>query len=177
MSQFPIDALLEQICSAVRPGQTVLLQAPPGAGKTTRVPLALIGAFTKGQGVLEEHQKIWMIEPRRLAMAKLWNYTRYMKEQGLQSADYMLAFWQKLLMPVATIGMVLIAISFIFGPLREVTMGLRMAAGIVAGLAFNYGQQFFGHLSLVFRTEPLMAAGLPPLLCLILGVWLLLRVR
>ena len=67
MSQFPIDALLEQICSAVRPGRTVLLQAPPGAGKTTRVPLALIGALTEGQSVLEEHQKILMIEPRRLA--------------------------------------------------------------------------------------------------------------
>jgi HrpA-like RNA helicase len=67
LSQFPIDALLEQICSAVRPGETVLLQAPPGAGKTTRVPLALIGALTEGQSVLEEHQKIWMIEPRRLA--------------------------------------------------------------------------------------------------------------
>ena len=67
MSQFPIDALLEQICSAVRPGETVLLQAPPGAGKTTRVPLALIGALTEGEGVLEDHQKIWMIEPRRLA--------------------------------------------------------------------------------------------------------------
>ena len=120
---------------------------------------------------------IVVLEPRRLAMAKLWNYTRYMKEQGLQSADYMLAFWQKLLMPAATIGMVLIGISFIFGPLREVTMGLRMAAGIVAGLTFNYGQQFFGHLSLVFRTEPLLAAGLPPLLCLVLGIWLLLRVR
>ena len=67
MSQFPIDTLLEQICSAVRPGETVLLQAPPGAGKTTRVPLALIGALTEGQGVLEDQQKIWMIEPRRLA--------------------------------------------------------------------------------------------------------------
>ena len=67
MSQFPIDALLEQICSAVRPGQTVLLQAPPGAGKTTRVPLALIGALSEGQGVFGEKQNIWMIEPRRLA--------------------------------------------------------------------------------------------------------------
>ncbi|MBL6741664.1 MAG: ATP-dependent helicase HrpB [Synechococcus sp. BS301-5m-G53] len=67
MSQFPIDALLARICSEVRPGQTVLLQAPPGAGKTTRVPLALIGALSKGQGVLGEKQKIWMIEPRRLA--------------------------------------------------------------------------------------------------------------
>ena len=67
MSQFPIDALLGRICSEVRPGQTVLLQAPPGAGKTTRVPLALIGALTEGQGVLGDEQKIWMIEPRRLA--------------------------------------------------------------------------------------------------------------
>ena len=67
MSQFPIDALLARICSEVRPGQTLLLQAPPGAGKTTRVPLALIGALVKGQTLLKETQKIWMIEPRRLA--------------------------------------------------------------------------------------------------------------
>ena len=45
----------------------ILLQAPPGAGKTTRVPLALIGALSEGQGVFGEQQKIWMIEPRRLA--------------------------------------------------------------------------------------------------------------
>ena len=118
-----------------------------------------------------------VLEPARLAMSKLWSYSSYLRKQGLESADYLLAFWQKLLMPAATIGMVLIAISFVFGPLREVTMGLRMAAGIVAGLTFHYGQQFFGHLSLVFHTDPLIAAGLPPLLCVVLGVWMLARVR
>lgn len=120
---------------------------------------------------------IVVLDPARLGVAKLIEYASYLKRQGLETADYMLSFWQKLLMPAATIGMVLIAISFVFGPLREVTMGLRVAAGVVAGLIFHYGQQFFGHLSLVFRTEPLLAAGLPPVLCLILGVWLLLRVR
>jgi ATP-dependent helicase HrpB len=40
-------------------GSTVLLQAPPGAGKTTRVPLALLRALPG--------QRIWMLEPRRLA--------------------------------------------------------------------------------------------------------------
>ncbi|MBM7332538.1 LPS export ABC transporter permease LptG [Alloalcanivorax marinus] len=118
-----------------------------------------------------------VLEPGRLAMSKLWSYSAYLKKQGLETADYMLAFWQKLLMPAATIGMVLIAISFVFGPLREVTMGLRMAAGIVAGLTFHYGQQFFGHLSLVFHTDPLIAAALPPALCVIVGIWLLARVR
>ena len=118
-----------------------------------------------------------VLDPNRLAMSKLWTYSRYLKAQGLETADYMLSFWQKLLMPVATMGMVLIAISFVFGPLREVTMGLRVAAGIVAGLTFHYGQQFFGYLSLVFHTEPLIAAALPPALCLGAGIWLLARVR
>ncbi len=67
---------------------------------------------------------IVVLEPDHLAMAKLLEYTDYLKRQGLETADYMLSFWQKLFMPLATIGMVLIAISFVFGPLREVTMGL-----------------------------------------------------
>ena len=42
----------------------MLLQAPPGAGKTTRVPLALIGALWDQ---VRRDGRIWMIEPRRLA--------------------------------------------------------------------------------------------------------------
>ncbi|MCC6001918.1 MAG: ATP-dependent helicase HrpB [Pararhodobacter sp.] len=54
----PIDPLLPALCSALsREGQAVL-QAPPGAGKTTRVPLALMGRVPG---------RIVMLEPRRLA--------------------------------------------------------------------------------------------------------------
>jgi lipopolysaccharide export system permease protein len=120
---------------------------------------------------------IVILEPKYLAPSKLLEYARYRERQGLKASEYMLSFWQKVLRPVATIGMVLIAISFIFGPLREVSMGLRMTAGIVAGLVFHYGQQFFGHLSLVFDTWPLIAASVPPLICMLLGVVLLSRVR
>ena len=64
MPAYPIDPLLPEVCEQLRPGSTVLLQAPPGAGKTTRVPLALIGAL--GEQPPREG-KIVMIEPRRLA--------------------------------------------------------------------------------------------------------------
>lgn len=46
--------------AALAPGATVLLQAPPGAGKTTRVPLALLESLFPGERIL-------MLEPRRLA--------------------------------------------------------------------------------------------------------------
>ena len=138
--------------------------------------------YTQENGVWEtsltpELLSVVVLDPERLALTKLVEYSRYLKQQGLEASEYQLSFWQKVLQPLATLGMVLIAISFIFGPLREVTMGLRLTAGIVAGLLFYYGQQFFGHLSLVFNTSPVMAAAVPPLLCLGLGIWLLRRVR
>jgi len=58
--RLPIDDQLEAIRGALAPGATVVLQAPPGAGKTTRVPLELLEAF--GQ-----EGRILLIEPRRLA--------------------------------------------------------------------------------------------------------------
>ena len=56
----PIEDVLPQVIAALRAERRVVLQAPPGAGKTTRVPLALLDAgLTEG--------RIVMLEPRRLA--------------------------------------------------------------------------------------------------------------
>ena len=57
----PIDAVLPKIAAALEQGVNAVLAAPPGAGKTTRVPLALIDAPWR-QG-----RKILMLEPRRVA--------------------------------------------------------------------------------------------------------------
>ena len=54
----PIEPLLPELVQRLQPGGSVLLQAPPGAGKTTRVPLALLEACSG---------TIVMLEPRRLA--------------------------------------------------------------------------------------------------------------
>jgi ATP-dependent helicase HrpB len=57
----PIDALLPAIREALATRGALVLQAPPGAGKTTGVPPALLGAPWLGT------QSIVMLEPRRLA--------------------------------------------------------------------------------------------------------------
>lgn len=58
---FPIDAILPELAAAVREHPAVVLQAPPGSGKTTRVPLALLEVIAPEQG------RILMLEPRRIA--------------------------------------------------------------------------------------------------------------
>lgn len=61
MSYLPIDAALPPLLMALQGRDEVVLQAPPGAGKTTRVPLALLGeSWLEGQSII-------MLEPRRLA--------------------------------------------------------------------------------------------------------------
>ena len=57
----PIDAVLPDLLAALANGPNAVLAAPPGAGKTTRVPLAMLDAPWRGDG------KIMMLEPRRIA--------------------------------------------------------------------------------------------------------------
>jgi len=58
---FPISTLLPQILTTLEHGTRLVLEAPPGAGKTTQVPLALLDASWL------EGRKIIMLEPRRVA--------------------------------------------------------------------------------------------------------------
>jgi len=79
----PIDAILPELVAALEQTSTVLLQAPPGAGKTTRVPLALLDAPWRGGG------KILMLEPRRLAARSAAGYmARQLNEQPGQTVGY-----------------------------------------------------------------------------------------
>ena len=57
----PIDELLPDLLNTLEQQSWLLLQAPPGAGKTTRVPLSLLDARWRGD------RRILMLEPRRLA--------------------------------------------------------------------------------------------------------------
>jgi ATP-dependent helicase HrpB len=61
MTPLPIDAVLPALREALERGPRAVLVAAPGAGKTTRVPLALMDAAWRGDG------RIIMLEPRRLA--------------------------------------------------------------------------------------------------------------
>jgi lipopolysaccharide export system permease protein len=89
--------------------------------------------------------------------------------------DIELAFWRKVLQPLATLALVLVAMSFIFGPLREGTMAARVFIGIIVGVVFRISQDFFGPASLIFGYDPLLAALSPIAVCWFGGMWLLRR--
>lgn len=119
---------------------------------------------------------VLLVDPERQSISGLYRFAQYFESEGLESSSYYLAFWKKLLQPLATASLVLLAISFVFGPLRSATMGFRVFVAIAMGMGFTIVQRIMGPASLLYGFSPLIAVLLPVLLCVLIGVVLLRRV-
>jgi ATP-dependent helicase HrpB len=87
----PIDAVLDELARTLRDHNAAVLVAPPGAGKTTRVPLALLDAPWL------KNKKIIMLEPRRIAArASAERMARTLGERAGETVGYRVRFGSKI---------------------------------------------------------------------------------
>ncbi|MTI62352.1 LPS export ABC transporter permease LptG [Methylophaga sp.] len=120
---------------------------------------------------------IVVVPPEFLPVWDLLEYVRYLKDNHQSVAQYELAFWSKLMMPVSTAVMVLLAVPFVFGPLRSAPIGGRILAGALIGIGFHLFNQSFQHMGLVFGLVPWLASSFPTMMFAGLAWWLNTRVR
>jgi len=116
-------------------------------------------------------------EPDEMTLHELSRYLRAQKNSHQNAFSYQLAFWQRVIQPVTTLVMMILAIPFIFGPLRSSTMGSKLLAGATVGFSFHIINRFFGPVSLVFQWPPIFAALGPTLIFAFLGMYLMRRMR
>lgn len=126
-------------------------------------------------GLSPDVLSVLIVKPENLSMSGLYTYASYLGDQDLNASPYWLAFWKKTLMPLGTSVMVLVAISFIFGPLRSVTMGFRIFTGLMVGLLFKYMQDLLGPMSLVYGFNPMLAVLIPIAVSALAGAALMKR--
>lgn len=110
-----------------------------------------------------------------LSLTQLYAHQQFMQRQGNRSLDHELAFWQKLLSPLAILSLVLVACSFVFGSLRTHSLGLRIVVALLFGLLFSYVQDLVGFVSLATGVSPLLMVLLPIVASALLGLYLLKR--
>lgn len=120
---------------------------------------------------------IAVAEPSDLRLTELYDYSRYLEAQSLNSSAYKLVFWRKVFYPLMMISLVLVGVSFVFGPLRQVTMGYRVFWGIMFGIGFQTFQDTLSPVSMVFGFPAMLSMFAPVLLCMLIGSVLLVRAR
>ena len=115
------------------------------------------------------------LDPDALSISGLHNYVKYLKASGQDAGRYQLNMWSKIFAPLSVAVMMLMALSFIFGPLRSVPMGVRVVTGISFGFVFYVLDQIFGPLSLVYSIPPILGALLPSATFFLISLWLMMK--
>lgn len=113
--------------------------------------------------------------PTSLTIAELLRNIKFLKSTGQDSKKFELTFWRKVFQPISVSVMMLFALSFVFGPLRNVSAGLRIFLGICSGFAFHVINETFGPFSLIYSLPPLLGALMPSLVFMLVNWWLLTR--
>jgi lipopolysaccharide export system permease protein len=119
--------------------------------------------------------RLIITDPDSQSISDLWRYAHYLGDQGLAATNSWLYFWQKLLLPLMLASLLLVAASFVFGPLRTVAAGTRVFYGTIVGLSFKYIQDLLAPAATIFGFSPVWAILTPTLACFAIGFVLLRR--
>lgn len=124
-----------------------------------------------------EMLEIAVVPPETMAVWELNSFIDYMERNGLDARRYQLAFWLKLVQPLATVAMVLLGIPFVFGSLRDIGGGQRVVIGLLLGIGFYMINTSVTRMGLVYDLPTVLSALLPSLVFLAAGLIGLRAVR
>jgi lipopolysaccharide export system permease protein len=143
--------------------QGISTQNPSGLTLDSFLSLAQVG-------ILE-------LPPDSLSLSDLYHYIRGLHARGQNAKRYTLSLWQKLSMPLMDLVMLLLSLTFIFGPTRTVTAGRRIVLASLFSIGLYLLNQVIGHLGLLFDLPPALTTMAPVAAILGVALWLLSRVR
>lgn len=118
-----------------------------------------------------------IVNPKSLSIKSLESYISYLEKQGVSSSLYQLEFWKKIFHPLANISLTLIAISFVFGPLRMASIGYRIFGGVIIALVSKIIQDSLSPFSILLNIPAFVIQIVPLIFYSFFGIYLLGRIR
>lgn len=114
-------------------------------------------------------------EADEMTFPELHQFLKVQKSTKQNVRNYELGYWQRLISPFTTMVMMLLAIPFVFGPLRTSSMGSKLMYGALVGFSFYIFNRFFGALSQIYQFPSFWAAIVPTALCAAVGIYLMYK--
>lgn len=104
---------------------------------------------------------VYQVAPERLALSTLYDNIRVLGTNAQKTSRFEIAFWSKVLYPVAVLVMMMLALPFAQFQRRQGGVGFRLFAGTMLGLAFWLIERLFSYLGVLNDWAPLFSAAFP----------------
>jgi len=116
-----------------------------------------------------------ILPPESMQPIELYQYVRELGRRQQPAGPYAQALWAKIDIPLAMAAMIMIAVPFVFGPLRTQGTGQRMIIGAMIGIVFSLIQQITTYLGQLLNLSPALTATVPSVLLMALALYLFRR--
>ena len=121
--------------------------------------------------------KVVVVKSENMSLYDLFVYISFLKENNQKTQTFELAFWGRVINPLATFVMLMVSIPFVVGVRRGVGTGGRLMIGIIIGMTFNIFDKIAGHMGLVYDFDPMLMAILPSAFVFCGAVYAVSKVR
>lgn len=112
-------------------------------------------------------------EPKELSSLELYKYKTFLAKNSLASEPFEVELYKRMVKPLTLVAMLMLSMLFIFGSLRDATLGKKIFLGVVISLFFQLSSRIGGVVSLRFNYDPLFSAFAPTIIALLIAFLLL----
>ncbi|MCM5570172.1 LPS export ABC transporter permease LptG [Burkholderiaceae bacterium FT117] len=116
---------------------------------------------------------VLLVQPDRMSGFNLYSYIRHLRENAQDTGQYEIAFWKKIVYPLAVIVMMALALPFAYLQVRAGGTSYKVFAGIMLGIAFHFLNGLFSHLGLLNTWPPLLSVSIPSVAAFMLALGML----
>lgn len=134
---------------------------------TERAEVEAIPEMTWQSALNPDILAVLMVSPDRMSLRHLATYTKHLADNRQTTNRYDIAFWKKVVYPLAAFVMVALAVPFAAGHYRSDAVGLKIFAGVMVGIFFHMLNGLFANLGAINNWSPLLSALMPSVLFLL----------
>lgn len=121
--------------------------------------------------------QLFILEGDVLSVRGLYRLVAYMDDNKLDATKYRIWLWRKLVEPLTVMAMMLFAVPFVVGTLRDAGAGQRLLAGVLVGIVFYVLNKVSVSVGDLYQWPAPLAAGLPTAILATLALWRLRLAR
>jgi len=118
-------------------------------------------------GLTPDLVSVLMVVPERMSLLTLSRYVSYLGDNQQKTERYEIALWKKLIYPLATLVMMILALPFAYMQDRMGAASVRVFAGIMLGIGFHMLNGLFSSLGAINSWQPFYSAITPSIIFLL----------